>query len=734
MKFKSLTLAILLSSANFYFAQQKTPEREKNIEGVVITKVKKAVEQKADRTIFDFSEQPSLNSGSLMEGVKKLPGLIVSDVAGMMYQGKMLDVFMDGRPLNINGTQLQSFLEGMPANSVERVEIITQPGAEFPATSGGAIINIITNSNAKNYLSATYSGRYSFTNYDQFRSRTNNSLLLNAKNKYFGWQLNVGETYREGFRNSIIDQIATVHTNQIQRGYFAKSAVTFDLGSDKLLLNYDLNFNNNDSQNSSQGFEGVLVSGIPIVNDYTTSDFGKTKTLRQEATVTYQKKFSDRNKKLDFSANYNRYDEDYHLNGTKYTNQSTSPNLLQSTSNQEIASLKVDFSQPLKILDEGKISVGALFEKLYFDTQYFGFTNLDYQRQTTSTYAELQAKLKKFDFILGTRAEGYDISGKTADFSTPNLMKDLIPYKEFRFFPNASIQYNFAKQIYFNLNYNKKIKLPSISSLNPNNTNYQNGNISFGGNPNLQPTIYNNFEAKISMFDYAFLSYSLSIANDQNVQIAEKDYFFANQPVVNGREVFRVKNGFINIDQMKIHNFSAGIPVPFMLFTKGLKETMSFNFNPDKINFMYIYAGYQLHEIPDFQSKGFWIFNIMTQFILPSNIKLVANYSNMTKGNYYYYYMEKPWMNSFDLTASKKFMDERLTVSLFANDIFRTNVNAVTTKYKNANIYLGNNSDSQNFGISITYKIPTKNKLAKVAPNLLDQDKKEDQNRISPMQ
>jgi hypothetical protein len=236
------------------------------------------------------------------------------------------------------------------------------------------------------------------------------------------------------------------------------------------------------------------------------------------------------------------------------------------------------------------------------------------------------------------------------------------------------------------------------------------------------------------MFDYAFLSYSLSIANDQNVQIAEKDYFFANQPVVNGREVFRVKNGFINIDQMKIHNFSAGIPVPFMLFTKGLKETMSFNFNPDKINFMYIYAGYQLHEIPDFQSKGFWIFNIMTQFILPSNIKLVANYSNMTKGNYYYYYMEKPWMNSFDLTASKKFMDERLTVSLFANDIFRTNVNAVTTKYKNANIYLGNNSDSQNFGISITYKIPTKNKLAKVAPNLLDQDKKEDQNRISPMQ
>jgi hypothetical protein len=44
---------------------------------------------------------------------------------------------MDGRPLNT--TELKLFLEGMPANAIEKIEIITQPGAEFPATSGGAI-------------------------------------------------------------------------------------------------------------------------------------------------------------------------------------------------------------------------------------------------------------------------------------------------------------------------------------------------------------------------------------------------------------------------------------------------------------------------------------------------------------------------------------------------------------------------------------------------------------------
>jgi outer membrane receptor for ferrienterochelin and colicin len=86
---------------------------------------------------------------------------------------------MDGRPLNIS-TELNAFLEGMPANAIEKIEIITQPGAEFPA-SGGAILNIITNKNAKNYLSATYSNSTSFTSYNGVRWRMNNSILLSAK-------------------------------------------------------------------------------------------------------------------------------------------------------------------------------------------------------------------------------------------------------------------------------------------------------------------------------------------------------------------------------------------------------------------------------------------------------------------------------------------------------------------------------------------------------------------------
>ena len=165
----SLCFVLNVKAQDSTKVKKEEVSKENQIEEVKIIKHKKAVEHKPDRTIFNIADQPNLNSGTLMETIKQLPGLIASDVAGMMYQGKQLEVFLDGRPLNISSNELNSFLEGMPANSVERIEVITQPGAEFPATSGGAILNIITNKNAKKYLSATYTNSSAFNTYDKTR-------------------------------------------------------------------------------------------------------------------------------------------------------------------------------------------------------------------------------------------------------------------------------------------------------------------------------------------------------------------------------------------------------------------------------------------------------------------------------------------------------------------------------------------------------------------------------------
>lgn len=729
---KKTIFVLSVIGSMFTYAQEKTNSqvKEKEIEGVIITKTKKAVEQKADRTIFDFSEQPQLNNGNVLEGVKKLPGLVSTDIAGMMYQGKMLEVYLNGRPLNITTNELNSFLEGMPANSVDRIEVITQPGAEFPATSGGAIMNIITNNNANKYLTATYSGNYSFTNYDKYRSRTSNSLNLNARNKYFGWQLNVGQNYRESMMNTNQDNLILSNTDRVGRGYFAKSGVTFDLGQDRLLLNYDIYHNNNSNYIASNGLTDILIQENPALyreTKFNNFDASNTNNLRQEAVVTYQKRFADKSQKLDFQFGYTRstskFDQDNIFTDLFYQNPETTlprivkGNVLNNTSDMKIANFKIDYSQPIKLLDGGKMSFGGLYERQDYDTESFGLTNLEYQRQTASTYLEFQAKLKKFDFTLGSRAENYDISGVTRFFDQDKkLVQDnLTPFNKFKLFPNASVQYNMMNQVYIAANYNKKISLPSISALNPNNTTFQGPNTQVSGNPNLQPTIFDNYELKISAFDYAFIGYSVSSATNQVAQIIRKD----------GKNLF---NEQVNISSMKIHNFNVGLPIPFMIFSKSLSEIMKFNFNPDKINFMYVYAGYQKHQIDNLNNKGFWIFNVSTQVILPKAIKLTANYSYLTpQAGYFYFTAEKPFNNNVDITLTKKFMDNRLTVSVFANDIFNGQVMQVRSNPPvGETVMLRNKYDSRNFGLSINYKIPTKNKLAKEDSNILNQTKKED--------
>ena len=709
MKKQIAVLSLLISAMGW--AQESKPQtqkKEKEIKEVTITKTKKAVEQKADRTIFDFSEQPNLNTGTALEGIKKLPGLIVSDLTGMAYQGKALDVYMDGQPLNITSNELSAFLEGMPASVIDRIEVVTSPGAEYPATSGGAILNIITSKSARSYLTATYSGNYSFSNYDKYRSKTNNSILLNSKNRWFGWQLNVGQNYREAMEDSEVDNISKIFNDERNRGYFTKAALTFDFSqNDRLLLNYNLNYSNNDVAVQSNG----IYSGL----SYTREDETKSLGLRHEASATYQKRFSGSDKKLDFKFTYTKRDNDFKQENLFLNQIPTNQLVLDNSSDARMAEFRVDFSQPLNFFDKGKISVGGLYDRRYFTTESRGITNLDYQRQTASSYVELQTTIGKLDFILGTRAEDYDISGTTYN-STTHQYDDLHKFKQYRFFPNASVQYNITKGVNFAVNYNKKISLPSISVLNPNSNTYGNSNYRMTGNANLQPTIYDNIEAEISAFDYIFLGYNLSLGDNE----------YAQKMTRSGDEV---SINYENISSARIHNFNIGFPIPLMIFTKPIKEIKNTinTINTGEVSYLYFYTNYQLQRLPNI-NNGFWFFNLNAQIVLPKGIKLNANYNyNLPKGGFYYFQMDKPVNNALDITLSRKFMKDRLNVSLYVYDVFNTTKMALRSIYQASNVLTSDKSDTRTFGISVNYKIPTRNKLAKENPNMLGSDKKEDE-------
>lgn len=686
MKFFYTLLLTVLSIS--MFAQDKTAndsikQMDSELNEVVIDKKKKAVERTADRVIFDFSEQDYLNSGSLMEGLRKLPGLIISEVGGVMYQGKGLQVYMDGRPLNIYSNELNAYLEGMPANTVEKVEIITNPGAEFPATSGGAIINIVTAKNAKKYLSATYSNGYSYTNYDKARHRFNNSVTLSAANKLFSWQLQGGQSYGESYnRGNFYSPDAVITNNysdRYNRYYYLRTGVKFDFKYDRLLVNYNITTSNNSSY--------VEASGL----GFTASDKSHTKNFYNDVALTYQKRFENPFKKLDFVFNYNNNDGNF-----DQQSRISQTDVLSNDSNQDFYQFKTDYSQDISLLDKGKISAGVLADLLDFQAMSFGTTNLDYRRSSYAAYAEAQTTYKKLEFIAGGRLESYNIEGNTDT-------DDLIPFNQTRFFYNGTVQYTLIPQIYAKANYNKKISLPDTSSLNPNNTNYQNPNIEFYGNPNLEPTIYNNYEIELNAFEYFFINYSITEANNAiTTRVITTDEGTAA----------RVSE---NVDKVTTRNFNFGIPVPYMLFTKGLTETLKMDFNPDEINFLYIYVGSRKNIIPGLDTKAVWNFNLMSQLILPKKVKFTANFNTTSSGgNYLYYTVKQPIYQRLDLTFSRKFLSDNLSLSVYVNDVFNTN----TQNYGlvGTNLSSDNKYDSRRIGFSLNYKIPGKNK----------QDKQED--------
>ena len=272
------------------------------------------------------------------------------------------------------------------------------------------------------------------------------------------------------------------------------------------------------------------------------------------------------------------------------------------------------------------------------------------------------------------------------------------------------------KGVNFAVNYNKKISLPSISLLNPNNNTYGNGNFGISGNANLQPTIFDNIEAKISAFDYVFLGYNLSLVNNQIIQ----------KMIRRGDEVSVINE---NISSVKIHNFNIGFPIPFMIFTKSIKEIMGSmsTINPDKVSFLYFFANYQLQRLSEIKPNGLWFLNLNAQIVLPKGIKLNANYSYIpAKVGYFYFQTDEPLNNTLDITLSRKFMSDRLNVSLYVNDVFNTNKMSSRSVYQTPNVFIRDKSDTRTFGISVNYKIPTRNKLAKENPNMLGSDKKED--------
>jgi len=436
-----ISLIFCLTCFNSYTQIYKDSLKVNELEEVILESKTEFIRRKADRTIFNFSDQPMLSTGSLKQSLRKLPGLIVSEVVGISFQGKQLSIHLDGRPTNLNGENLDAFLESLPADSILEIEIITQAGSEYPSTFGGAILNIITKKTSEDYFNASVNSNSSFSNYSKLRFRFNNVLNINSKNEFFDWKLQLGQNYKETFQinNFSIGDILISENefDKIGRFYFIRPSFKFNFNKVELFIDYDFNNQNDNSEITSNNFG---LDPVPFLSDLNTNS--------NEINIKLDKKFDNNN------SQYSKFDFELNLKDTRnrFEQQSLNTNqvILHNTFENTSGRLTSNVSKEINFLDQSTLSSGLYLSFLNFQTNNISDDKFNYRNHNEALYFKLSSSFKDYNIIMGIRLENYRINGLLND-------ENVNDYNKFNFFPNITAQYNLSSDIFASISYSRKI-------------------------------------------------------------------------------------------------------------------------------------------------------------------------------------------------------------------------------------------------------------------------------------
>ncbi len=718
---KSVFLAALLLATYLSFAQEKkesptskdtlsTPKNSPKAldEVTVFGNKKKYLKIESDKTTVGIKDNAMLNSGSAFDAVKKLPGVITSPTGSLTLNGKGVSIYIDGSPSSLSGTDLQNYLNSLPANAIEKIELIYNPGASFDANASGSIINIVTNSRRLKGINASVNLNYNFNKYQ----KPSPQILLNGKEHNLSWQTMLGFNYIDSEDQMKNSQTFTsfAPAKSLFQNHFQQQTnrnLYFRLGTNykinkvsNLLLNYNGTKSNDrvSSTNSAYG-EG---------NDYL--DYGQTttKSSNHEMSLQYKTKLDTLGRTLDVTAFSNLFDRNPNSQSSGY-NAATGNSFNNSSLNFSLANyyLKYDFAFPfeklkfsintggkynlIKVSNFGKYNINSATDAIFNNTNYAQVTNFDYTEKNLAFYVEARKKWNKFNITAGIRFEDFKVN-RTA---LQNLNSNVIDFKNTNFFPNASLLYSINEQMDISASYSKKIEQPNYNTIDPNNSSTANQFNSSVGNVTLKPTFFDNYELKFSAFQFVQMGANYTVGKDDSrfVFNAETGTLVSNQ-------------SFQQFDKIKIFSAFLSFPVPLDYFFKSKEEFASRMNTIEKMNYIYFNINYVKSTIDGYNfpytNKPITNYSAQSQLILPWKITNTMTYFILPKGTWEIYQIEKP-IQQFDISFNRDFLKSKLKVGIHCFDVFNANqINALIAGQNLATQFY-QKRDSRTFRISLTY-------------------------------
>lgn len=516
----SQSLTILLQSTS------------QTLETVEVTATIPVLEQKADRMVVNVAESLTALNGSLLDVLKKVPGVIVSNGRLTLAGQANPTILINGRTTQY--MDINALMKEMPSDNIQKIEVIHQPGAEFDAAGTGPIINIILKNNKLYGTNGSVQlgvGKATFWRY-------NGSFSLNHRQGDWNFYAGAGYSHNSFNERLLVERVIFDDTYfQVNEQPSLPYTQRANLGTDWYI--------------NEKHTIGISGSGLISENDRTwenntiirysdASPNAEIKTDNQldrnwsywTATGYYSFKMDTMGQKLDLNFDYATFDRESTSfvqtrnvgeNELSFDNQRTNqPGVT------DIMAVKLDYVKPFN--DKVSLSVGGKYSLAELDndllTETFqggdwlenpGLSNhFLFDEKIYAGYGKLIAKAGEWGFTAGLRyeeshSEGYSI---TLDSTISRDIRQL--------FPSASVSRSLGEKLGMAVAYSYRINRPNYRNLNPY-VLYLDPFTLDRGNPLLRPEFSHSYKLNLTFEEQPFFSLEYMKTKDEMTFVTEQD-------------------------------------------------------------------------------------------------------------------------------------------------------------------------------------------------------------------
>lgn len=579
------------------------------------------VEVKLDKKIYTVGRDLSVRGGNAGDVLDNIPSVSVDIEGNILLRGNdAARILINGKPSSLVGID-SKFLQQLPSDAIEKVEVITSPSARYEAQGSGGIINIILRKSKKLGLNGSLSSSVGDPKKNALSSNIN---YRDGKINFFnssGWNDNLSpgggfndSEYYNGDEASIYFE-ENRKRERARSGYFLNNGIEWYINDNNSIVGsffYNKaesdNIQNN-TINEVDGFGGnILNQTIQTENEF-TDDFNR------EYNFNYETNFNDTGQKLTIDLQYDNSEDfengevlrDDVLDEIIITKEEKKSYLIKADYVYLIAENK-QFEAGIRISEDDDITDYKVFENTDFEiVEDINQSNIfQYKERINALYTQYGVNIDdKYSFLLGLRIENTikDINQLTTqDFSNKN---------DTGLFPTFNFGLELTENETLTFGYNRRIRRPWSRFINPFPSKTSPINI-FRGNPDLNPTYSNNIDiGYLKRYDSSF-----TFNTSAYFQRSTDTYNFINQETgetveLNGIDVPVVERFPINLSTNERFGFELNLS-----YRKGRNWNINSNFN--------LYTNKVIGSYQDlvFDNESLsWSFRLNNKVTLPAKIE-----------------------------------------------------------------------------------------------------------------